>query len=360
MARRAGTTLLLVLFTLLAAEVLLRILPPFGIRVQGDRIVLPTDVEDVVRGSTLPGTDPVIRLRRNHLGFRGPDLPADTAGLLRIVAVGGSTTECMYLGDGQDWPALLGARLARRSLHTWMNNAGLDGHSTFGHAVLLEDRVLAIRPGVVLLLVGANELGRTDLGRFDRAQWRREGRRWSEQSAIVRTWRAWRQARTVRAAGIGHRALDLHAEAAPLQPDSATLLLDRERDLLPAYRERLDGLIALCRSHGAVPVLLTQPCMAANVQDTALAVRLLDTRLVADCDGRTLLRRLDLVNTVTRQVATARGVALVDLAAELPGGVANFYDAFHFTKAGAAAVADLCAQRLVPYLATRYPHHTAH
>ncbi|HMQ76467.1 MAG TPA: SGNH/GDSL hydrolase family protein [Flavobacteriales bacterium] len=360
MARRVGTALLLLVFTVGAAEVLLRLWPPLGIRVQGDRIVLPTDVDDVIRGSTLPGTDATIHLHRNHLGLRGPDLPHDTTGLLRIVAVGGSTTECMYLSDGQDWPTLLGTQLSREVEAVWVNNAGLDGHSTFGHAILLKDLVLPLRPHVVLLLVGANDLGRSDLGRHDRAQWRRTPAPWSGRSAIVRTWRAWRQARSVREAGIGHRALELSADPAPTAPDSARMQVSRERALLPNYRSRLEELIALCRTQGALPVLLTQPCIAANVMDTALARRLQDLPLLTGTDGRTLLERLDLINSVTRAVATEQDLLLIDLARELPGGPANFYDAFHFTKAGSAAVAALCADRLTGYLSARFPQHLTH
>ncbi len=356
MARRIGTALLLLLFAAGAAELMLRLWPPFGIRVQGDRIELPTEVDDVIRGSTLPGTDPVIHLYRNRLGLRGPDLPRDTAGLLRIVAVGGSTTECMYLSEGQDWPALLGARLAEEAAYgrrTWVNNAGLDGHSTFGHALLLEDHILPLRPQVVLLLVGANELGRIDLGRHDRAQWRTRPRTWAEHSALLNTWRIWRQARAVREAGIGHHALDLHTTAAPLVPDSAQAQLMRERGLLPAYRQRLEGLIELCRGKGSLPVLITQPCIASNVADTALARRLMDLPLLTGTDGRTLLLRLELVNDVTREVAAAQHLPLIDLARELPGGPVNYYDAFHFTKTGAAAVAARCADRLSTYLSAR-------
>lgn len=360
MARRVGTALLLLLFTVAAAEVLLRLWPPLGIRVQGDRLVLPTDVDDVIRGSALPGSDTVIHVHRNHLGLRGPDLPRDTAGLLRIVAVGGSTTECMYLSDGQDWPALLGAQLSREGRPIWVNNAGLDGHSTFGHAILLDDVVLPLRPQVVLLLVGANELGRSDLGRYDRAQWRQRSRSWPEHSAILRTWRAWRQARTVREAGIGHRALELDGTPAPLPPDSLRMQLAREQALLPRYRARLEALITLCRAEGSQPVLMTQPCIAANVMDTALARRLLDLPLLTGTDGRTLLERLDLINSVTRRVAEEQDLPLIDLARELPGGPAHFYDAFHFTKAGSVAVAALCADRLTAYLSARFPQHLTH
>ena len=68
---------------------------------------------------------------------------------LTIIAVGGSTTECFLIADGQDWPAILGEKLKKSFNLVWINNAGLDGHSTFGHNVLMKDYIVKIKPKVV-------------------------------------------------------------------------------------------------------------------------------------------------------------------------------------------------------------------
>lgn len=107
--------------------------------------------------------DRVIVHTKNSLGFRGPDLPVEGLdSYLGIIAVGGSTTEGAYLSDGDDWPAVLRDRLERDFDRLWLNNAGLDGHSTYGHAILLADHVLKLKPKVILLLVGANEVKHGD------------------------------------------------------------------------------------------------------------------------------------------------------------------------------------------------------
>jgi hypothetical protein len=82
----------------------------------------------------LEGLEARIVHRKNSLGFRGPELPADYAERLSIIAVGGSTTECFYIPDGKTWPDLPADSLGGNFSGLWLDNAGLDGHSTWGHA----------------------------------------------------------------------------------------------------------------------------------------------------------------------------------------------------------------------------------
>ena len=44
----------------------------------------------------------------------------------------------------------------------WLNNAGLDGHSTFGHIILFKDYIVKLKPKIILFLVGANDVGRNE------------------------------------------------------------------------------------------------------------------------------------------------------------------------------------------------------
>jgi hypothetical protein len=64
-------------------------------------------------------------------------------------------------------PDVLEEKLANDFQPLWINNAGLDGHSTFGHAVLIEDYISRLKPKLVSFLVGVNDVGRRDLGEFE-------------------------------------------------------------------------------------------------------------------------------------------------------------------------------------------------
>ena len=108
-----GNLLLLLggcLAALLLLEAFLRVYNPLGVRIRGDRIVLPRNFRETMTNNTNTKLEPVIVFSKNALGFRGPEPPRDFDGHLTVLAVGGSTTECLYLTDGASWPERLGAR----------------------------------------------------------------------------------------------------------------------------------------------------------------------------------------------------------------------------------------------------------
>ncbi len=82
--------------------------------------------------------------------------------------MGGSTTECFYLSDDKTWQFNLEQKLKLKFKNIWINNAGLDGHSTFGHQILLDDYLIKIKPKIILFLVGVNDVGREDLKEHDK------------------------------------------------------------------------------------------------------------------------------------------------------------------------------------------------
>src|SRR2546426_8052686 len=125
------------LLVLVLLELLLHIYNPLPFRVRGNRIVLPVHQRYTFRNDSATKLDPVTHHTKNALGFRGPDPPRDWASRFTLLTVGGSTTECLFLSDGKTWSDQLARRLAAIRADTWVNNAGLDGQSTFGHLMLV-------------------------------------------------------------------------------------------------------------------------------------------------------------------------------------------------------------------------------
>lgn len=83
---------------------MLRLTHPFGFRQSGSTLVLPRNVVYDIRADQRSRSDQLeahVVHSKNSLGFRGPEPPADFARWMIIVAIGGSTTECFYLGDGK-------------------------------------------------------------------------------------------------------------------------------------------------------------------------------------------------------------------------------------------------------------------
>lgn len=347
---------------LLLLELFLRLYNPLGVRIRGDRIVLPRNFRETMANAENPKLAPTIVFSKNSLGFRGKEPPRDFDGHLTLLAVGGSTTECLYLTDGTSWPERLGEALAPRFDRLWVNNAGLDGHSTFGHLLLLDQIVLRLRPKVVLFLVGLNDVNRElPTGREVATGRAPLLHRLARHSAIVANALDLRRHLEARELALGYREVDLlrTPQMAADRP-RAQALVERHRERsLPGYRSRVRELVRLSRAHGIEPVLLTQPALYGADRDdvTGVSLRWIEVDAKRQLHGGLAWRILEEYNDVVREVGAAEDVLVVDLARELPKSSRLYYDFVHFADEGAREVAAITARALCPRLAQRFPEH---
>ena len=340
-------------------EIGLQIRNPFEFRVQHGRIVLPAHKTYRIQNSSIPRLDPVVLHTKNSLGFRGPEPPAAFDQAFTLITVGGSTTECFYLSDGKTWPDRLEARMKPSLPSLWMNNAGLDGHSTVGHLVLLRDVLVALKPKAILFLVGLNDaLGygggpveaNTILGPVDLRSSKGLLKTLAMRSEVLGLAENLYRNLKAKRAGLGHVPVDFDQ----LRPRKVTeaerqSVLDRHRAHIAGYEDRLREIIRISRSNGIQPIFLTQPSLLGSafsrVRDgTASVVDLSGTE--QELTGQVL----DLYNEATLQVAGQEGVASIDLAGQMPKDEALYYDWYHFTNQGAEAVAEAIAPGLLPIL----------
>lgn len=364
-----GALLLLGAFLSLALlEVFLRVFNPLGSRLWGDRIVLQPNRSQTITNVRNPRLDPTIHFSRNSLGFRGPEPPRDFGGSLTLLTVGGSTTECWFLSDGKDWPAVLGRRLAERFTDVWVNNAGMEGHSTFGHLLLLDQWIVKLRPKFVLFLLGINDVEREDLKAGDRALaaggrpsgWDAFVGAAARHSAIVATLVNLGRSRRAERLNLTHGDVRLQRlPPLPLKPEQRrnTILLHEQR-YVPGFRQRVLRLLAACRAGGIEPVLVTQPALYGEGVDDVTGVDLAKVTVDNDPEhlrnGSLSWRILELYNDTSRAIGQEQGVLVVDLARRLPKSSRYFYDFVHFTNEGAEAVGELVAQELCPFLTARF------
>src|SRR5918994_778214 len=132
---KALLTVFGVIVALLLLELLLQLYNPLQTRIKGNRIVLTTNKTYHIKNDIIKTLPAEVTVTRNSLGFRGPNPPSDIANHLSLVSIGGSTTQNFFLSDDQTWTARLGEELGKSFSPVWINNAGLDGHSTHGHQV---------------------------------------------------------------------------------------------------------------------------------------------------------------------------------------------------------------------------------
>ena len=368
-----GKNLLVIFLSLIFAlgvvEVVLRIYNPLGFRIKGNKILLPINKDEVIHYRHSPKLDKVVRIHRNSLGFKGEEPPPDFADRLTILAIGGSTTEGVGLNDAHTWPLVLEAKLKRNFDKLWLNNAGLSGHSTFGHLILMQDYVLKIKPKVALLLVGINDLGVEAVNDFDARM--KVGITFrsldgflagmanhSEVFAALLNLKRYYFPKV--SPHVGKEEVDF--KTIPLmevtaEDKAAKKRLYRERYLGP-YELRLNNLLEIALTHGIVPILLTQPVLFGDQTDPVTGVNLGKMKIAGDMNGELAWEVLELYNDITRKVGQEKGVLVIDLARELPKNSLYYFDVTHFTNAGAEKAAEIIEAHLQPYLARKFPEYT--
>lgn len=375
------TVIISLSLALLVAELVLRVFHPLR-----EYCVWPPNLRHVFRPipGVMPGVAGIKTFSINEMGLRGD--PVDRGAQYRILAVGGSTTECLYLDDAEAWPWRLqkilnsenyGAKAGKRF---WVGNAGKSGVRTRHHIVAVE-YLLSQQRGIdaVLVMTGANDFGARmsmdSLYRplpFDAAE---------RQAAVRQMFALWPHAsqgqpwfRNTEIWGRLHHARQGFArrnqKGRAIQDDigsiyrvwrkhraSATMVQDSLPDLGPAilaYEKDLEELLAVTVRHHAELVLATQPSLWSKDLSPSLQ-NLLWWGGTGDFQNQpdrpyysvaALQRGLERYNDTLRRFCQAKGLACIDLSACLPKDTTVFYDDMHFNTAGSNLVAEILAPRL--------------
>jgi len=308
----------------------------------------------------------------NSRGVRGDELGPRSD--YRILAVGGSTTQCLYLDQSEAWPAVLQSRLSapETGRRVWVGNAGRSGMSTAHHLVQMES-LLSRHPELdaLLMLVGVNDL----LLGVCRSGWR-------ERQGPTELLRA---AFSVPPDGV-EPFKDFRFGGGPLgrvftrlasAPEPGTLdrrgraiegwrRLRREassyEDMLPelsaeleAYARRLEALADLAERRSLRLVFLTQPVLwRADLSEADLRLlwlggigRWKNGVPRAYYSPGALARGMRAYNETLLDVCRRRRIECVDLASDLPKDVSVFYDDCHFNENGARKVAEAVSRHFL-------------
>jgi len=278
----------------------------------------------------------------NSLGLRGPEA-SQNGQVYRILCIGGSTTECVYLDDTETSPSLLMQALNRsRSRRVWVGNAGKSAYSTIQHLDFIESWDLVPKMDCLILLVGVNDM---QLPREFRGNYRLKPV-WSH-SRLIQLVRfayytrptsdnlnredtlgaSYAKRRKARQAGIQRHAIP------------AT---DLERGL-SAYQQRLRRIVNFARTHHLRLIFMTQPTLWDRNLSPHGRSMLWSGRLPGSDEYLTVEAArsvLDQYNGALEAICHETGVECVD-SSSMNGHEDFFYDDSHFTEAGAREVAHL-------------------
>jgi lysophospholipase L1-like esterase len=337
------------------------------------------------REEIMPGVRGVSRFLVNSQGFRGDEPSADHT--VRVLAVGGSTTQCLYLDQTEAWPRraqdLLTERLAARG-RVWVGNAGKAGRRLPEYRLQLE-RILPTHPELdaIVMLVGANDVNRwlNEDDRFEPVDLRRPEVREAllDRAFDVRP-RPYALLPPRRTALFGlvaraEKAIEVrrhwqmiedergsHYEIWRERRAQAARIRERLPELGPAlaaYASDLEAVQALARQHAVRVIFMTQPFIYRRDLPDELA-RLLWMGWVgerqSDPDQEyysigALADAYAAFNGRLREFCGRSGAECLDLEPLLAKDTTSFYDDIHFNESGAEAV----ARAVSGYLASRPP-----
>lgn len=372
MASATALVVASIALTLVVAEGALRLAMPVGYFIwkpHTSRTFKPVP-------EVMPGVSGESKFRTNSQGLRA-DEPVEGAAY-RVLTLGGSTTECLYLDQSEAWPRLLQDKLATygQSRPVWVGNGGMSGRNSRHHVLAMRHLPLKqMQVDSVVMLSGINDLSirlsqadaydpdalqkpaleerlraETFLGlhRADpAADWYRRTVLWQlarglkarlsqapatrgaqdDAGAVYDEWRQHRQS-----AGQWLREL----------PDLRSGLVEYERNL----RE----IASIARANSIRLVFVTQPALWRAGLPPELD-RLLWFGGVGDFQVRrgqpyytveALAEGLRQYNEVMLRLCATEKLECIDLAS-LPKDTSVFYDDVHFNEAGSRRVADIVA-----------------
>lgn len=352
-SRSLRYALFLVLFTLFALELILRFYYPFTNKVRGREFELATNTTYRLVNDFNPRLDSIIIHHRNSLGFRGEE-PHRSASKLFVLAIGGSTTACTYLSEGQTWCDVLKEQAPDQLI---VNNAGLDGHSSFGHIAIMKYYLpgLPVKPDLVLFLCGANDVDRDDLPDYSDSLQGNTGKkikRWlKDNSETARLYTDLKNKWFPNDIYSDRRYWNFRDfEPLDLPTGYIDSCLKKQDRLLKNYEYRLQVLSDLCRAQGITPVFINQslayPDFGAKTNVSGDPLQ----RMNEMDNGGLFHRKLRLYNESTRKLSERNGLVYIDLFSQVPADTAYYYDPVHYTRKGADTVGRLVYRGLQPLL----------
>jgi lysophospholipase L1-like esterase len=358
MIKNTAFIIYVVLVVFVGLEIFLRFYNPIPLRVKGDKIILTSNRKFIMNNDKIPVLDKVIVHTKNSLGFRGQEKPLNFDEYLSIITVGGSTTEVSLISDHATWQSRLERLLDKNFRNIWINNAGMDGHSTFGHKILLEDHLIKIKPKIILFYVGINEATK-HLNRFDVIGLRNNNllmkmyRNSEVLSLGVNIYRYFKAQKM----NVTHKYLDLREGKSNylyLSDEFIDGELKKLNEYLEDYEKRLEDLIHICKINNIDPILMTQPLLLGYGFDDVTGTDLEKVKLDEYCNGKLQWVKLQSFNDITMKVAHRNEVFLIDLANKLPKSSLYFYDGVHYTNEGCSRIGEIVASELTKYLSVKY------
>lgn len=321
------------------------------------------------------GDQRIVRIRANELGERAGPIP-QLPGTFRILAGGGSIVECYFLDQQNSWPAVLERELAAapalRRLNATSVHVGNIGKSSADSRVmhLMLQKLSRSYPeklDVIIIMVGASDILRwmewgapanwegdtsIPLASFFEFHPELEFGLAPKKLALAEIYRRYRDRKPQIRQNSGKSLL--RARQYRRQSNNVIDRLETPPDrVFTRFRHYFAAAIEEASRRANRVIITTQPCLQASHYTPELMAgfwngsigdpfagepkAFFSARLIAELMSELRLHTLEVA-------AKYPGVTVVDVAANrIPNDAQHYYDQFHLTPKGAAALARILA-----------------
>jgi len=355
-------------FCIVLFEIIMNVVSPES---SGYFTLIPkTTITMLPDSSIFPGIHGASVFKTNKYGIRGREITAmDT---LKILTVGGSTTECLYLDQSETWQTLLENKMNENIFQkkVWVGNIGKSGLTSFDNFIQLKFSFSNLpKIDVLMVMVGINdmlafiakdkknafihdnEIIRDSIVPKVFARYPKSG-----ALSIIKNSRLYRLVRNVY---VQIKFNDV------IQNDSGKVynkwrankkkskrIIDHPPDLrvgLDEYEKNIDSIITIMTNRVKKIIFLSQASIWRS-DLTKYEINLLWMGGKGDYQKtpgqeyysvNVLGHCIELFNNKLKEICLRRNVELIDICQNIPKDTSAFYDDVHFNENGARILANL-------------------
>jgi hypothetical protein len=300
----------------------------------------------------IPGIVGKQTITTDYKGFRTTkEIDYSTQHGYRIFAIGGSTTEQIYLDDRRTWTHLLQESLEKTSgANVEVVNTGVSGLRAQHHLATLRS-IADLKPNLVMFLIGINDWNHHILTHFSRLnsesflgaalEFRNElVKRVSLQNTLL--------------GNIGSRLVfgrDREVDGSYFSRqrgslDRAKIMSFEPEAVSPEYAEDLESIGTFCREKRIDCMFITQPtgyqASAAELYKKGFWMTPPNANYTLDFDSMVYLANL--YNSHLRAFAVRHGHYFCDAASKFKASYEDFFDDCHFNERGAKRMSEVVRQ----------------
>jgi len=302
----------------------------------------------VAKGA-MPGINGKIEFSVNKYGLRGPPIDLNNVHF-KILVLGGSASECLYIKDELSWPWRLQDKLSDRLKRRYfVGNAGKSGYTTLDNIITLLNYKFAPQFDLVIVLCGINDMGRllrnyyvissantvyykdSHLYLFVKNIFIKNKNDDKVYQDINGLW--YINERKIRAKALKEN---------PIRQKPVGL-----KNALLIYKSNLRKIISVCRIRNQDLLMLTQPTLYQNNLSKELDA-LLWEHVGGSAYTTEILEEIMLAyNQTLIEVCKEEGVPYIDIASILPKDKSVFYDDCHFNISGCEMVSEIVFEKVI-------------